>query len=121
MTKRLTKLVAVVVLVAMLLTTLAACGEKKEPVATVTYNSTTAVMPSNWNEFTYADNNDTQILSYISSSFFTYDYKFENDVKYNVHFFPHSWFILAMAFIQPSRILKKHLPGNSIQSRVTQT
>ncbi len=47
------------------------------------YNGYTSVMPSNWNEFTYADNNDTQILSYISSSFFTYDYKFENDQKYN--------------------------------------
>jgi len=47
------------------------------------YNTTTAVMPSNWNEFTYADNNDTQIMNYIGSSFFEYDYKFENDEKYN--------------------------------------
>ena len=47
------------------------------------YNTTTAVMPSNWNEFTYADNNDTQIMSYISSSFFDYDYKFEGDKKFN--------------------------------------
>lgn len=47
------------------------------------YNTTTATMPSNWNELTYADNNDTQILSYIQSSFFDYDYKFENDEKYN--------------------------------------
>lgn len=47
------------------------------------YNTTTSVMPSNWNEFTYADNNDTQIMNYIGSSFFEYDYKFEDDVKYN--------------------------------------
>ena len=47
------------------------------------YNTTTTTMPSNWNEFTYADNNDTQIMSYIGSSFFNYDYKFENDQKYN--------------------------------------
>ena len=47
------------------------------------YNTTTTTMPSNWNEFTYADNNDTQIMSYIGSSFFEYDYKFEGDVKYN--------------------------------------
>ena len=47
------------------------------------YNTTTSVMPSNWNELTYADNNDTQIMSYIGSSFFDYDYKFEGDVKYN--------------------------------------
>ena len=47
------------------------------------YNTTTSVMPSNWNEFTYADNNDTQIMSYIGSSFFEYDYKFEGDKKFN--------------------------------------
>jgi len=47
------------------------------------YNTTTTTMPSNWNEFTYADNNDTQIMSYITSSFFDYDYKFEGDKKYN--------------------------------------
>ena len=47
------------------------------------YNTTTTTMPSNWNEFTYADNNDTQIMSYIGSSFFDYDYKFEGDKKYN--------------------------------------
>ncbi len=47
------------------------------------YNTTTTTMPSNWNELTYADNNDTQIMSYIGSSFFDYDYKFENDQKFN--------------------------------------
>ena len=47
------------------------------------YNTYTATMPSNWNEFTYADNNDTQIMSYIGSSFFEYDYKFEDDKKFN--------------------------------------
>ncbi len=47
------------------------------------YRTTTQTMPSNWNEFTYADNNDTQIMSYISSSFYEYDYKFENDQKFN--------------------------------------
>jgi len=40
-------------------------------------------MPSNWNELNYSDGNDTQIMSYIGSSFFTYDYKFENDKKFN--------------------------------------
>ena len=47
------------------------------------YNTTTSVMPSNWNELTYADNNDTQIMNYIGSSFFTYDYKFEDGKKFN--------------------------------------
>ncbi len=43
----------------------------------VTYRTFTTVLPSNWNELTYQDNNDTQILSYIGSSFFEYDYKFD--------------------------------------------
>ena len=43
------------------------------------YNTYTSVMPSNWNELTYQDNNDTQILSYITSSFYEYDYKFDGD------------------------------------------
>ena len=76
-------------LVAMMLVgALVACGPEEKPVVPATfkqaeYNTTTSVMPSNWNEFTYADNNDTQIMSYIGSSFFTYDYKFEGDKKYN--------------------------------------
>ena len=47
------------------------------------YNTTTTTMPSNWNELTYADNNDTQIMSYIGSSFFDYDYKFQDNKKFN--------------------------------------
>lgn len=50
-----------------------------------TYHTTTATMPSNWNELTYQDNNDTQILNYITSGFFEYDYKFDDAKggKYN--------------------------------------
>ena len=64
------------------------CGSRTPAVEPATfkqaeYNTTTTTMPSNWNELTYADNNDTQIMSYIGSSFFDYDYKFENDQKYN--------------------------------------
>ncbi len=64
------------------------CNRKDPPVEPATfkqaeYNTTTATMPSNWNELTYADNNDLQIMNYIGSSFFDYDYKFENDKKYN--------------------------------------
>ena len=44
---------------------------------TYTYNTYTALSPSNWNELTYQDSNDTQILSYISSSFFSYDFKYD--------------------------------------------
>ncbi len=42
-----------------------------------TYNDYTSVSPSNWNELTYQDNNDTQIMSYLGSSFFTYDFKYD--------------------------------------------
>lgn len=42
-----------------------------------TYNTYTSLSPSNWNELTYQDNNDTQIMSYIGSSFFTFDFKFD--------------------------------------------
>ncbi|MBQ7378231.1 MAG: hypothetical protein IJW70_00965 [Clostridia bacterium] len=74
------------VLVALMI---ASCGSKQEPpveqvvLKQAEYNTTTSTMPSNWNELTYQDNNDTQIMSYIGSSFFDYDYKFENDEKYN--------------------------------------
>ena len=42
-----------------------------------TYRTYTSVLPSNWNELSYANNNDTQILYQIVSSFFEYDYEFD--------------------------------------------
>ena len=42
-----------------------------------TYNTYLTLSPSNWNELTYQDNNDTEIMSYIGSSFFTYDFKYD--------------------------------------------
>ena len=81
MNKKLTSMLALVMCLIMVVCSFASCGKKGSD--TVTYNTTTTTMPSNWNEFTYADNNDTQIMSYIGSSFFDYDYKFENDQKYN--------------------------------------
>ena len=100
------KILAIALVLAMVLSIFAGCGaEKPEGTTAATnpqvadptnapeveqvvlkqaeYNTTTSVMPSNWNEFTYADNNDTQIMSYIGSAFFEYDYKFEDDAKYN--------------------------------------
>ena len=87
-TKTLLKAFAGVLAIFMLLGAFVACQPEEEPVTPAVfkqaeYNTTTQTMPSNWNEFTYADNNDTQIMSYIGSSFFTYDYKFEGDKKYN--------------------------------------
>ena len=80
-----TRILALVLVVVMSLGVLASCDwfKKEEKPTSVTYNTTTSVMPSNWNEMNYSDGNDTQILSYIGSSFFTYDYKFENDQKFN--------------------------------------
>ena len=59
---------------------------------TYTYNTYVTVSPSNWNELTYQDNNDTEIMGWIGSSFFTYDFKYdangeiipgEFDIKYS--------------------------------------
>ena len=42
-----------------------------------TYNTYVSVSPSNWNELTYQDNNDTEVMGWIGSSFFTYDFKYD--------------------------------------------
>ncbi len=54
-------------------------GNKPEEKKVYTYNDFTAVSPSNWNPLTYQDNNDVQIMSRISSSFFEFDYKFDSN------------------------------------------
>lgn len=46
-----------------------------------TYNTYTSVSPSNWNELTYRDNNDTQIMNYLAGSFFSFDFKYGDDGK----------------------------------------
>ena len=89
-TKRLTKLMALVLVMVMCLSVLTACPNGKEdgpkefvlpedPNPVYTYQTYTSVSPSNWNELTYQDSNDTQIMSYIGSSFFSFDYKFDAD------------------------------------------
>ena len=88
MNKTFKSVLAMALCLVMVAALFAGCAPAETPIAQVSlkqaqYNTTTSVMPSNWNEFTYADNNDTQILNYITSSFFEYDYKFENDKKYN--------------------------------------
>ena len=87
MNKRLTSALALVMCLVMVVCTFASCSTDPEDVPATfkqaQYNTYTTTMPSNWNELTYADNNDTQIMSYIGSSFFDYDYKFVDDVKYN--------------------------------------
>ena len=89
MNKKLRSILTMALCLVMAALMIVSCGEKKPPVVEqvkykqAEYNTTTTVMPSNWNEMTYADGNDTQILSYIGSSFFDYDYKFEGDKKFN--------------------------------------
>ena len=88
MNKRLKSILLMALCLVLVAVMVVGCGPKNPANNSATfkqaeYNTTTATMPSNWNELTYADNNDRQILTYISSSFFDYDYKFENDKKYN--------------------------------------
>ena len=44
-----------------------------------TYNTYLTLSPSNWNELTYQDNNDTEVMGWIGSSFFIYDFKFDEN------------------------------------------
>lgn len=53
------------------------CKKDKEGVGVHTLYDYTVVSPSNWNELTYQDNNDTQIMSHIGSSFFEFDFEFD--------------------------------------------
>ncbi len=56
-------------------------GPSTEPADTYTYRTYTTTSPSNWNELTYQDNNDTQIMGYLGSSFYSYDFKFDENGK----------------------------------------
>jgi oligopeptide transport system substrate-binding protein len=42
-----------------------------------TYHTYNTVSPSNWNELTYQDANDSTLISYLNSSFFSFDFKFD--------------------------------------------
>ncbi len=92
MSKKLTSMLALALCLVMVAGSLAGCSDSgsekggvsgENPYKQATYNTYTSTMPSNWNEFTYADNNDTQIMDFIGSPFFEYDYKFEDGKKYN--------------------------------------
>lgn len=56
---------------------LVGCNNNKNQNTNVTYRTYTSVLPSNWNELTYSDANDTQILDNLISPFFEYDYEFD--------------------------------------------
>lgn len=74
------KKMLIVGLAAAAVMSLSACGNTGKK-GYYTYNTYTAVSPSNWNELTYQDSNDTQIMSYIGGSFFTFNYKFDASGK----------------------------------------
>lgn len=76
------KLLAVLLVVAVSLGVFTACNGSNNGAGDYTYRTYTSVMPSNWNELTYEDNNDTEIMNYLASSFFEYDYQFEGGEKY---------------------------------------
>ena len=72
------------ILASVMLLSLMAGGKKEEGGYTwsddgknYTYRTWTTVSPSNWNELSYQDANDTDLISYFNSSFFSFDYKFD--------------------------------------------
>ncbi len=81
-TKRYLKSILCAALAVIMLLSVTGCKKPAENAAkTYTYNTYTTLSPSNWNELTYQDSNDTQIMSYIGSSFFSYDFKFDAEGK----------------------------------------
>lgn len=56
-------------------------GKDDDPNPVYTYNIYTTVSPSNWNELTYQDNNDTQIMDYLKGAFFEFDFKYDSNGK----------------------------------------
>ena len=79
--KKIFRGVLAALLAALMVLSIVACvpsvTEEEEKV--YTYNTYTSISPTNWNELTYQDNNDTQIMSYLGSSFFTFDFKFDEN------------------------------------------
>ena len=74
--KKMTKKLLLSLIVLLAVFALVGCGGDDEG-DLYTYNTYTAISPSNWNELTYQDNNDTQIMNYIGSSFFSYNFKYD--------------------------------------------
>jgi len=83
-TKNIIRSVLAALLAAVMLVSVVACAPEKPPVDEdkhYTWNTYLTLSPSNWNELTYQDNNDTEIMSYIGSSFFGYDFKYDAEGK----------------------------------------
>ena len=71
--------VLAMLLVAVMMLAAAGCtpAESTEGVGVYTYNTYNTITPSNWNELTYQDAADTDIMSYIGSAFFGYDFAYD--------------------------------------------
>ena len=80
-TKSFLKASLAILLVVVMMLSVVACGKdpNKGDGKSYTYNTYLNLSPSNWNELTYQDNNDTEVMSWIGSSFFTYDFKFDEN------------------------------------------
>ena len=77
MAKKWKKIAAVATTVVMASSVAASLTGCRKTADGITYNSYTIAMPSDWNLMTYRDNNDTQIIDYINSGFFEFDYLFD--------------------------------------------
>lgn len=79
--KKIITIVAIVLAVVVVagVVTVAVLSNQKEPDHGHTYNTYLAVSPSNWNELNYQDSNDSNIMSYIGSSFFEFNFKFDSN------------------------------------------
>lgn len=59
---------------------LASCGKSStltKEKGVHTYNTYLSVSPSNWNMLTYKDQNDTEIMGYIGSDFYNFDFEYD--------------------------------------------
>ena len=71
--------VLAMLLVAVMMLAAAGCApaQSTEGVGVYTYNTYNTISPSNWNELTYQDSADTEIMNYIGSSFFGFDFAYD--------------------------------------------
>ena len=71
-------LLAVVLVLVLCVSVLAACDKSTDPAKTYTYNSATSVFPTNWNPHVYQTSTDSVPLDYTTMGFYGFDY---NDTK----------------------------------------
>lgn len=60
---------------------LSACGNSASAAKTYTYHDYLTVSPGNWNELTYEQSNDQEIMQFVTGSLFTFNYKFDANGK----------------------------------------